>query len=232
MAYPTVHLYGNLESIVTGQPNSSNLVSGAKVRVELSNYGPLLPRVQGATTMLARGTDYAAVPSTGLFETYLYRNDLIYPLGTFYTVIVEDEDGNVIQCGAYRFNTDGEFDLSLQTPIDAQAPPPPLPPSPPYSELLVVAPAWNMVFDGSNYTTFQTTLPGNVNGATIQNMIPGNLYTFIILQDATGGHIFQFQTGVNNATAVCPVANSTTIQTFVADENGILWAVSAGTWLP
>jgi len=236
MGNPTVHLHGTLENIVTPAPGVAAKVADAKVRIELSNYGPYIPAETGTTRgTLAKGEDYAAMSSPGVFDAYLFRNDQIYPIGTFYTVIVEDADGNVIQCGAYRFNTDGDFDLATQTPIDAQSPPPPLPPTPPYSELLIVPDA-SAHFDGSVYTAFQCTLTQDVTWAWLSGFIPGNLYTFTIIQDAVGGHIFQWPSGpapfgLFNAGEVCSAPNSRTTQTFVADENGVLYAISVATWL-
>jgi hypothetical protein len=230
MGNPTVHLFGTLENVVTPVTGTAVVVAGAKVRVELSNYGPYIPAQTAATRgTLAKGTEYAATPTPGHFEAYLFRNDQIYPIGTFYTVIVEDADGNVIQCGAYRFNADGDFDLALQTPIDAQQPPPPLPPSPPYSELLVIPYNASITFNGTNYTAFEVTLTGNVTAAATANIVAGNLYTITYRQDATGNSVV-WPGNIFNWAQICPVANSRSTQTFVADESGNLFAVSAATW--
>jgi hypothetical protein len=232
MGNPTVHLFGTLESIVTPAAGAAAVVTGAKVRVELSNYGPYIPSSVGVTRgTLAKGTDYAAANATpGKFDAYLFRNDQIYPIGTFYTIIVEDEDGNVIQCGAYRFNADGDFDLATQTPIDGQDPPPPLPPTPPYSELLVIPYNPAILFDATNYTAFEVTLTGDVTTSTITNVQPGNLYTITFKQDGAGNHGVVWPPSIFNETDVCRIPNSRSTQTFVADENLNLFAVSAATW--
>src|SRR5215472_5951884 len=132
MGNPTVHLFGTLESIVGVSVGTAATVTG-KVRLELSNFGPYIPTetASGANRgTLAKGTDYAVTATSGgKFDAYLFRNDQIHPIGSFYTISIEDADGNVIQCGAYRFNQDGDFDLATLTPIDAQDPPPPLPPT-------------------------------------------------------------------------------------------------------
>jgi hypothetical protein len=231
MGTPTVRLFGTLDNIVTPAAGTAAVVAGAKVRVELSNYGPYIPASVGTNRgMLAKGDDYASTPSPGTFQAFLFRNDQIYPIGTFYTVIVEDADGNVVQCGAYRFNADGDFDLALQTPIDGQDPPPPLPPTPPYSELLVLPFNPSITFDGTNYTAFEVTLTGNVTAATMTNLMPGNLYTITYVQNGVGNHTVAWPANVFNWSDVCPVANSRSTQTGVADENGNLFAVSAATW--
>jgi hypothetical protein len=119
----------------------------------------------------------------------------------------------------------------LIEPYDPNQPPPPLPPL--LQNLLqILAASDAMVFDGTTYPSFKTTLPGNVTNAAIQNMAPGNLYTFIIVQDASGNHTFGWPPGVFNAARVDPEANSTTIQTFVADENSDLWPVGPATYYP
>jgi hypothetical protein len=232
MGNPTVHLHGTLENVVSPAAGTAAVVTGARVRVELSNYGPYIPSETGTTRgILSKGTEYATTPSAGQFSAYLFRNDQIYPIGSFYTIIVEDADGNVIQCGAYRFNSDGDFDLAQQTPIDGQDPPPPLPPTPPYSELLVIPFNPSITFDGTNYTAFEVTLAGDVTAATTANLMPGNLYTIMYVQNGVGNHHVVWPANIFNFSDVCPVANSRSTQVFVADENENLYAVSAATWL-
>ena len=232
MGNPTVRLFGTLENVVSPATGAAAVVAGARVRVELSNYGPYIPANTAITRgTLAKGTEYAANPTPGHFEAFLFRNDQIYPIGTFYTVIVEDQDGNVIQCGAYRFNADGDFDLATQVPIDGQEPPPPLPPTPPYSELLVIPFAPAILFDATNYTSFEVTLTGNVTTSTTLNIMPGNLYTIMFVQDAVGNHSVVWPPNVYNEASICATPNSRSTQTFVADESGNLFAVAPGTWL-
>jgi hypothetical protein len=231
MGSPTVRLFGTLENIVTPAAGNAAVVTGAQVRVELSNYGPYIPSEVGtARGILAKGDSYASTTAPGQFEAYLFRNDQIYPIGTFYTIIVEDADGNVIQCAAYRFNEDGDFDLAEQTPIDAQNPPPPLPPTPPYGELLVIPYTPSIVIDGANYTAFEVTLIGDTVIEETVNIMPGNLYTITFVQDGVGDHAVTWADTFFNWTDVCPDPNSRSTQTFVADENLSLFAVSASTW--
>jgi len=61
-------------------------------------------------------------------------------------------------------------------------------------------------------------------------MVPGNLYTFIIQQNGTGGFTFAWPANVHNAVMVDPTASGGTIQTFVADESGDLWPIGPGTY--
>jgi hypothetical protein len=60
--------------------------------------------------------------------------------------------------------------------------------------------------------------------------MPGNLYTFITEQDGVGGHVFNYPGEVVNASPINPAPNSTTTQTFVANDLGTLLPVAAGTW--
>jgi hypothetical protein len=69
-----------------------------------------------------------------------------------------------------------------------------------------------------------------VSLATIQNMIPGNLYTFIIFQDGTGGHAFGWPVNAYNPTPINLLASGYTVQTFVALDGGALYSIGAGSW--
>jgi hypothetical protein len=101
--------------------------------------------------------------------------------------------------------------------------------------MLLIVPPSEPEFDGSQYTAFKMTLDQDNTGAFLANIVPGNLYTFIIVQDAAGDHIFDWPTGpapmgTRNATPVSKEPNATTVQTFVADEFGMLYAISAATY--
>jgi hypothetical protein len=87
-----------------------------------------------------------------------------------------------------------------------------------------------MEFDGTLSTAFKTTLSADVTQPVFANMQSGHLYTFIILQDATGGWGFTWAANVKNATRIELAANSTTIQTFVADDLQNLYAIGPGTY--
>jgi hypothetical protein len=131
---------------------------------------------------------------------------------------------------AYRFTSNqSTWDLNLIDPYDPNVPPPPLP-MPLINELLVVPAVDPIVYDGSQYPTFATLLPGNINNVSFTNMQPGNLYTFIIIQDAVGGWNFVWPPNAYNAARIDHRPNATTIQTFVADEQGDLYAIAPGTY--
>lgn len=215
---------GKLQDVLT-------VVEEGSVEIALCGWGGRVPRDNGVALCGRPTSNSIPVQSNGTFTATVAGNDQISPAGTYYTVTVKNSNGDVVQVNAYQFNGSGTYDLNLTDPYDPNQPPPPLPPL--ITNLLeIIGATGNMVFDGTIYTAFKTTLPGDVTAPVFQNMMPGNLYTFIIIQDATGGHAFAWAANVNNATLVCPTANSTTVQTFVADDKEALWAISPGTWSP
>jgi hypothetical protein len=218
-------LTGKLESILTEAVESGSIV------IALCGYGPQVPRLQGQSLLARVTTQEIEAGSNGTFTAEVPGNDEIAPAGTYYTVTVKNDNGDVVQTNAYLFLDDQTYDLDSTEPFDPTQPIPPLPPLI-INQLQILPPLADMVFDGSTYTAFKLTLPGNISTVTIENMIPGNLYTFIIVQDATGNHLFPWPANVHNAPTVDPQANSTTIQTFVADENGELWAIGPSTYYP
>jgi hypothetical protein len=71
-------------------------------------------------------------------------------------------------------------------------------------------------------TTFETTLTGNVTGATLPGTLnPGSVITFIIHQDATGGRTFAWPGNVPGA-VVDPTASATSVQQFIVDSAEVL----------
>jgi hypothetical protein len=227
---PDVHIFGKLDDISSTEGTGVSVPNEGVVTVQLCGYGSQIPHVAGEA-MLSRVTSVLPVAGDGTFAVDLFNNTLIVPEGTYYTFTIANENGDITQVNAYLLSSSGSFDLDSVAPYDPTQPPPPLPPLV-VNELLIVTAADNMVFDGSVYTAFKTTLDGNVTQPVFENMIPGNLYTFIILQDGTGGHSFVWPSNVSNATPVNGNPNGTTIQTFVADENGILHAIAPGTYYP
>jgi hypothetical protein len=217
---------------VTGKLESSvnNTAEVGSLEITLCGYGSRVPRINGVA-LVARIEDESVVASsTGAFTFTCPFNDDIAPAGTYYTVAIKDSNGDIAQINAYRFTSNtSSYDLTLIDPYDPNQPPPPLPPLI-TNQLEIVAPADNMVFDGTAYTAFKTTLASSVTIPSIQNMLPGNLYTFIIVQDATGGHVFDWPATVHNPARVCPTPSSFSVQTFVADDNENLWAIGPGTW--
>jgi hypothetical protein len=215
---------GKLESILNSEAESGSVV------IALCGYGGQVPRDILGAALVARATTLEVDASTdGLFSVLLPGNDQIVPAGTYYTVTVKDSNGDVVQVNAYAFQAAVNYDLDTAQPFDPALP---LMPLPPFiaNELLVVPASDTMIFSGQVFTTFKTTLHGDVLHATFPEMIPGNLYTFIILQDATGGWLFNWGATVHNGTMINLAANSQTTQTFVSDVDGQLYAISAGVY--
>jgi hypothetical protein len=226
---PDVQITGKLANIAgfTSQPLASIPEEGS-IDVALCGYGPQTPSV-GGEALFARITNTTIpVGATGNFSVFLYSNAKVIPAGTYYTFTIRDANGDVVQTEAYYLEP-GAWDLSNMQPYDPGQPPPPLPPLI-IPQLLIIAPSAEPVFDGTNFTAFQITLPGNVTQAFIQNMVPGNLYTFVLLQDSTGGHTFVWPTDTYNAGPINPTINGYTVQTFVALDDGSLWAIGPGGW--
>jgi hypothetical protein len=72
-------------------------------------------------------------------------------------------------------------------------------------------------FDAGSFSAFFMTLTGNVTSSTISGMVKGQLVTFVITQDGTGGRTFAFPATVKGAFPVNPTAGSTSVQTFIFD---------------
>jgi hypothetical protein len=223
---------GKLESVTGG------LIEAGSVEIALCGYGSFLP--SGPSLLIARPTsqaqDVPVDPTKGTFTATVTGNDQIEPAGTYYTVTIKDANGDIVQCAAYLFLGSNTYDLSTAQPFDPTQPPPVIPPLI-ISQLLIV-PYATPVFDGADYTAFEYTLLADSTGATCTNMKTGNLYTFIIIQDATGGRAFQWPVGTapsgtkNQTQPVCQLPNSTTVQTFVAIGSTMLMPIGPGTYIP
>lgn len=222
---------GNLNTAINSG-SSGGVGEQGSLEVALCGYGAQFPRANDGT--LARVMQQIMADPSGTYQFSTYGNDVIEPPGTYYTIAIKNSNGDIVQVNAYVVEQGGSYDLKDLVPFDPNQPPPPLPQ--PLSNLLLVVPAeYAPHFDGSQYTTWLITLDQDVPGATIGGIVPGNLYTFIIEQDAVGNHLFIFPYGpppygTQNVTAVCLEPNSRTVQTFVADEDGMLWAIGPGTW--
>jgi hypothetical protein len=221
---PTVT--GTLEAAAT-----SETIQGT-VEVMLCGYGSRVPRVNGKG-MAARITSQdIPVATDGTFEFDAEANDEIAPDGTYYTVTVKDDNGDIAQVNAYRFTSDQPtYDLNLIDPYDPNQPPPPVPPL--LMNLLDVVPfSAAPAFDASTYPSFRLTLQGDVDSSTITGQQPGNLYTFIIDQDDTGGHAFTWPPEFLNASPINQDPDSITIQTFIVDEDLTFYPIAGATYYP
>lgn len=224
---PTVT--GNLQTIIDEEPNLGS------IEVALCGYGSQIPRVIGGG-LTARVMDNSPDinNSDGSFSFTVDGNDVILPEGTYYTVTVRDDNGDICQVNAYRFlSTESEYELTGENPIDPFDPsllmPPALPPL--VTNLLLVVPYDPAAeFPGDTYLAWQITLTGDC-APTFTDLVDGNLYTMIVVQDGIGFHMFLWPSIVINPTPVNYAPNGVFVQTFVA-VSGILYPIGPATYTP
>jgi hypothetical protein len=212
MANPTFTLTATLEDI-TGQPAGST-ANPAKLLIQLCNHGLYLPAIAGDNNQTEISKEFLS--TGGQIAVPLWGNDLINPAGTYYAITVIDGLGRVVQCAAYLITGSGTHDLSTLTPI-SQLPGPPGPPVI-QSELEIVPPS-NPTFHASQYLAFKMTLNQSVGSSNISGGVPGNLYTFTILQDGSGGHSFNWPSNTYNMPPISQTPNSLTTAVCLCDEN-------------
>ena len=210
----------------------------ATLDVALCGYGSQVPRVPGYALMGRLTEQNITVDEDGNFTFTVAGNDEVVPAGTYYTVTVRDANGDIAQVNAYQFIGGITYDLSIAQPYDPNQPPPPLPPL--ITNMLLIVPWSNTaVFDGSTYTTWFIELAGDTLAPSLQNLVPGNLYTFIIKQDDAGNHLYYWQSPsptdpghAYNGAAINMEPDSMTIQTFVCDAAYNLYAIAGATYYP
>jgi hypothetical protein len=89
--------------------------------------------------------------------------------------------------------------------------------------LLVIPYGPTQTFDCSKANGFQTELSGNVTSTSVVNVSPGQIVTFIIIQNETGGHTFAWPTsGMLGTTPIESTATSRNVQTFIGATDGTL----------
>jgi hypothetical protein len=195
----------------------------AYVEIALCNYGPFLPRVIG-TGMIAKVGPYL-IPFVGTpIVVNLFSNDQITPLGTYYSITILDEKKNPLQSGAYTFLGTVSTSLSsLAQTFPSYGPSVlgglvsvPFSATPEFNAALVRGPM-----------AFSMTLTGNVTAPTLIGVYPGQIITFIIKQDGTGGRTFAWPASVISPGSIGAGALAVTVQAFIADQNGNLYPISS-----
>jgi len=83
------------------------------------------------------------------------------------------------------------------------------------------------VFDLSVAPTQSVTLTGDVTASTIANLSDGQTVSFLICQDSTGGHAFNWPPNVRGGMQVGTLAGTCSAQTFVSDGSK-LYATTPG----
>lgn len=223
-----IQLTGTLQSIAGGAAEIG------QVLLQLHGYGSQTPRVSG-TALLARtsAVDVPIDPLAGSFAVLVYGNDAITPPGTYYTLKTLDDNGDVAQIMAYTVTGGGVLDISAAVPFDPTNIPPPYIPAI-TNQIVTLAFTLEPVFNGAAGLTFEFALAGNVlpGAAVFTGAVPGNLYTFILTQDQVGGRTFQWPANIRNGAAVNRIANSLTVQTFVARSDASLDAIGGAIYYP
>lgn len=222
MPVPAITLTGTLQDIFGAA------VNGGSVVIQLVGFGGVQPRVVG-TNLLARTAPLEiSVGAPGTFATLIYGNDVIAPGGTYYIIQVLDDQNNVVMANAYQLAGGGTQDLSNLAPYNPNVVV--VPGTVSFGALLVLAYAANLVINALLGTAFEVTLTGNVGSTVMNNVQPGTLYTFIIIQDGVGGRTFVWPGNVIGPEAIDPAAGSISVQTFIARANGNLYPVGPQTW--
>ena len=84
-----------------------------------------------------------------------------------------------------------------------------------------------MSFDASAAPTVSTTLTGDVNAPTVANLTDGQSVSFLICQDADGGHAFAWPANVMGGMQVSTAPGTCSAQSFVSDGKK-LYATTPG----
>lgn len=206
----------------------------AYLRVMLCGYGQYTPGIAGTGFITKVSSTPTDIPYLGVaLSIALFGNDVIAPANTFYVISVLDANKNVVQAVPYQFSGSFTGDLSTVAPYNFV---PVVPIAPTVTAGLVTVPyALIPTFDcslvsPSGLVTFEMTLTGNVTSSNITNVQAGQLVTFILIQDATGGRTFVYPAVVNNTTDINPAVSGITVQSFIARANGSLYPVGPATY--
>jgi hypothetical protein len=81
-----------------------------------------------------------------------------------------------------------------------------------------------LLFDGLKAVCWFVHMDSNITSPRITNISPGELYTFVFTQSATGGYVMNWPVNCINAAPIDPAPNSTTIQSFIGDTGAMLYA--------
>lgn len=219
---PQITLTFNLLDDQNNQIGSAG--NPAYILIVLCNYGPFLPKISG-TGMIAKIVQ--KIPYVGISQNIaLFGNDVIAPPGTYYAITLLDDQGNVLQCGAYVFNGVVNADFSTLSPTFPTF----LPQASGITYLVAPFAAGLNFLTGSGPSTFDITLTGNVTSFVLIAPFSGAIVTFIIQQDATGARTWTWPSNVKNAGVVDADPNSITTQSFVVRADGNLYPLGPQTY--
>jgi hypothetical protein len=86
-----------------------------------------------------------------------------------------------------------------------------------------LASSGTLLFDGLKAVCWFVTMNTDISSPRIINIAPGQLYTFVFAQSATGGHVMNWPANCINAAPIDPAPNSITVQNFVGNTGGLLY---------
>lgn len=199
----------------------------AYIQIMLCGYGPYLPRVVG-TAMLGSVNTALTIPYQSLpLIIKLWGNDVIIPVGTYYSIAILDSNKNVIQAAAYVFTGSGTFDLSNLSPTFPSYVPSIM------GGLVTIPFSATPTFDASLVSgpiSFDLTLTNNVTAPILISPQAGQIVTFILVQDGVGGWTFTWPVNVLNPGIIDSDPNSVTVQSFITRANGFLYPIGPQTY--
>jgi hypothetical protein len=81
-----------------------------------------------------------------------------------------------------------------------------------------------LLFDGLVAVCWFVHMNSSITSPRVTNISPGQLYTFVFTQDATGGHRMVWPANCINANPINPTPNATTVQNFIGNLGGLLYS--------
>jgi|SRR5215831_41278 len=93
-----------------------------------------------------------------------------------------------------------------------------------------LAAAQTVIIDGLQGETFQIEMATSIRHLYVKNISPGQIYVFMLIQNASGNHTVTWGAQALNATALDFRPHSVTTITFIGQPGNILQANVAGTW--
>jgi hypothetical protein len=96
---------------------------------------------------------------------------------------------------------------------------------------MVIDTAGAVHFDGLQAVAWKVLMKRTVSSVRITGIAPGQLYTFMFVQDTPGGHRFDWPTPqVEGGSRIDTDPNATSIQNFIGYTGGRLLAFIPGAW--
>lgn len=249
-ATPNITLTATLEDIQGLAAGTT--ANPAKLRIALCGYYRTLPVIVG-TTNIAKVGPYEILSTGGPISIPLWGNNQISPTNTYYEIAILDGEDNVLQCAAYIFNGPQTIDLSNVTQINPPPPVPetliPVYTNPTTSATQNIASSVEidsnlevvgvttsgivnasssggaLALDLSTSNIFRIVLHENITALTFSNPQPGAEYTFIVVQDGTGGWTLAWPAAaLNPISPVNSAANGKTMWAGICDTDNTIIA--------